>query len=81
METKSDTTYVYRVHIKATPQAIWDAITKPEWIEKYGYCARAEYDLRVGGKYQAFPNKEMAQHGGPAVIIEVMDDRLKTTAK
>ena len=25
------TTQVYRVYIKATPQAIWDAITKPEW--------------------------------------------------
>ena len=24
-------TQVYRVYIKATPQAIWDAITKPEW--------------------------------------------------
>ncbi len=31
--TSSDavTTQVYRVYIKATPQAIWDAITKPEW--------------------------------------------------
>ena len=27
------TTQVYRVYIKATPQAIWDAITKPEWTE------------------------------------------------
>lgn len=70
MATKNDSTYVYRVHIKATPQAIWDAITKPEWIEKYGYGARAEYDLRAGGKYQAFASKEMAQHGGPAVIID-----------
>jgi uncharacterized protein YndB with AHSA1/START domain len=25
------TTQVYRVYIKATPEAIWDAITKPEW--------------------------------------------------
>ena len=25
------TTQVYRVYIKATPQAIWDAITRPEW--------------------------------------------------
>jgi uncharacterized protein YndB with AHSA1/START domain len=61
---------VYRVHIQATPQAVWDAITKPEWIEKYGYRARAEYDLRVGGKYQAFANTAMAKHGGPNVIID-----------
>ena len=31
------TTQVYRVYIKATPEAIWDAITKPEWNERYGY--------------------------------------------
>ena len=30
------TTQVYRVYIKATPEAIWDAITKPEWTERYG---------------------------------------------
>ncbi|WP_437975828.1 SRPBCC family protein [Sorangium sp. So ce295] len=71
MTTKSEKpVHIYRVHIKATPEAVWEAITKPEWIEKYGYCARAEYDLRPGGKYQAFANTEMAQHGGPSVIID-----------
>ena len=35
--TETRTTQVYRVYIKATPQAIWDAITKPEWTERYGY--------------------------------------------
>ena len=36
MMTTAETTktvQVYRVYIKATPQAIWDAITKPEWTE------------------------------------------------
>ena len=33
----STTTQVYRIYIRATPEAIWDAITKPEWNEKYGY--------------------------------------------
>jgi hypothetical protein len=27
----------YRVYIKATPQAVWDALTKPEWSVRYGY--------------------------------------------
>jgi uncharacterized protein YndB with AHSA1/START domain len=27
----------YRVYIKATPQALWDALTKPEWSVRYGY--------------------------------------------
>ena len=46
--TAIGTTQVYRVYIKTTPQAIWDAITKPEWTERYGYCGRVDFDLRPG---------------------------------
>ena len=34
------TTQVYHVYIKASPQAIWDAITKPEWSTRYFHGAR-----------------------------------------
>ena len=71
------TTQVYRVYIKASPQAVWDAITKPEWTERYGYGSRVEYDLRPGGRYRAFSTEEMkaarAQMGGgptPDVIVD-----------
>jgi uncharacterized protein YndB with AHSA1/START domain len=60
---------VFRVYIKATPQAIWDAITSPEWAEKYGYAARVEYDLKPGGTYRAFANPPMKAHGAPDVVI------------
>ena len=30
-------TQIYQVFIKATPEAIWDAITKPEFTSKYFY--------------------------------------------
>ena len=63
------TTQVFRVFIKATPQSIWDAITKPEWAERYGYASRVEYDLKPGGAYKAFPNEPMKNHGAPDVII------------
>ncbi len=33
-------TQVYQVFIKATPEAIWDAITKPEFSVQYFYGAR-----------------------------------------
>src|SRR3954451_13642455 len=36
------TTQVYRVYIRTTPQAVWDAITKPEWTERYGYGGRTD---------------------------------------
>jgi len=70
------TTQVYRVYIRATPQAIWDAITKPEWVAKYGYGGTCEYDFRPGGAYRHFPSDEMrkasAEWGAecPDVIID-----------
>jgi uncharacterized protein YndB with AHSA1/START domain len=71
------TTQVYRVYIKASPQAVWDAITTPEWTERYGYGSRVEYDLRPGGRYRAFSTEEMkaarAEMGGgptPDVIVD-----------
>ncbi len=57
------TTQVYRVYIKATPQAIWDAITKPEWTARYGYGGRGEYDLRPGGAYRGFTSDAMKAAG------------------
>ena len=65
-------TQVYRVYIKATPQAIWDAITKPEWTERYGYSNRADFDLRPGGAYKAYASDAM-KRGGEANGIPVPD--------
>jgi uncharacterized protein YndB with AHSA1/START domain len=65
-------TQVYRVYIKATPQAIWDAITKPEWTERYGYSNRADFDLRPGGAYKAYASDAM-KRGGEAMGIPVPD--------
>jgi uncharacterized protein YndB with AHSA1/START domain len=36
----AQTTQVYQVFIKAAPEAIWEAITKPEFTQKYFYGAR-----------------------------------------
>ena len=64
MTTATETaTQVYRIYIKATPKAIWDAITKPEWTAKYGYRGIADYDLRPGGKYEARANDGDAGDG------------------
>jgi len=69
IETKV-TTQVYRVYIKASPQAVWDAITKPEWTERYGYGGRAEFDLRPGGAYLGYASEAMRQHGAPEVAVD-----------
>ena len=62
-------TQIYRVYIKASPQAIWDAITSPEWSERYAYGGRVEYDLKAGGGFCHKASAEMRSVGLPEVII------------
>ncbi len=69
MSDTSATTQLYRVVIKATPQAIWDAITKPEWTERYAYGGRAEYQLKAGGRFSHKASAEMRTMGMPEEII------------
>jgi uncharacterized protein YndB with AHSA1/START domain len=64
------TTQVYRIFIRATPQAIWDAITKPEWTQRFGYGLIDEYDLRPGGAYRGLPNEGMKAMGMTDVIVD-----------
>ncbi|HEV2953591.1 MAG TPA: SRPBCC domain-containing protein [Candidatus Dormibacteraeota bacterium] len=64
------TTQVYRVWIKASPQKIWDAITQPDWTEKYGYRTRSEYDLRPGGSYRSYANDGMRAMGAPEIAVD-----------
>jgi uncharacterized protein YndB with AHSA1/START domain len=40
--TTAQTTQVYQVFILATPEQIWDAITKPEFTERYFHGSRIE---------------------------------------
>ena len=68
-------TQVYRVYIKASPQAIWDAITKPDWTQKYGYSGLADFDLKPGGKHRTRPTPELESYGvsGDMVDGEVLE--------
>src|SRR3954469_16390267 len=66
----SDTTQIYRVFIKATPQAIWDAITTPEWTQRFGYGLRDSFELRPGGKYRGYATEPMRAAGTPEVIVD-----------
>src|SRR4029453_5112973 len=74
--TQSRVVQVHRVYIRASAQAIWDAITQPEWTARYGYTGYVEYDLRPGGAYRVRPTEEFragAEARGnhlPEVIIE-----------
>jgi DNA-binding transcriptional ArsR family regulator len=70
------TTQVYRIYIRASAQAIWDAITLPEWTNRYGYTGYADYELRPGGTYRVRPNDDFRRqseamgHPCPDVIVD-----------
>ncbi|MFC6080234.1 SRPBCC family protein [Sphaerisporangium aureirubrum] len=70
MSDTETTVQVYRVYIKATAEAIWDAITKPEWTARYGYGGLSEYDLRPGGAYVGRANAGMIEYGAPEVAVD-----------
>jgi uncharacterized protein YndB with AHSA1/START domain len=70
MERTTETVQIYRVYIRATPEAIWTAITDPDWTERFGYGGRGEYDLRPGGDYRAWTSAEMRASGAPDLAID-----------
>ena len=52
MSTMTQTTVqVYNVFIKASPEQIWDAITKPEFTSKYFYGSHVESTLEIGSPF------------------------------
>ncbi len=63
------TTQTYSIFIKATPEAIWDAITSPDWTQRYGYGGRVDYELRPGGAFRAHASEAMRAQGSADVII------------
>lgn len=69
MPSSASDTQVYRIVIKARPQATWDAITKPDWTARHGYGGRVGYDLRAGGRYCHKASAEMKAMGMPEEIV------------
>jgi uncharacterized protein YndB with AHSA1/START domain len=69
MTNGSTTVQIFRIVIRASAQAIWDAVTKPEWTERYACGGRAEYELRRGGRFSTKASAEMKAHGLPDEII------------
>lgn len=74
--TGAVTTQMHRVYIRATAQAIWTAITDPEWTARYGYGGHAHYELRPGGALTINPDARMMEGAKtmgfelPEVIID-----------
>lgn len=70
------TTQIYKIEIAVPPERIWEAITDPDWTERYGYGGRAVVEPRVGGRYivEKPPHLRVVAPDGtvpaPDIIIE-----------
>ncbi len=57
--TEIQTTQVYQVFILATPEQIWEAITKPEFTTKYFYGSEIDSTFEPGSPYLSWaPERE-----------------------
>ena len=69
----AQTTQVYSVFIKATPEQVWDAITKPEFTEKYFYGSRTkvtrESYLSVDGEGHDLVKGTVLEHDPPTRLV------------
>jgi len=70
--TAASTVQVHRVYIKATPQAIWEAIIKPEWTQRYGYGGQFESEPRPGRPFKSLTGDDMKK-ASAEMGIEVPD--------
>jgi uncharacterized protein YndB with AHSA1/START domain len=71
--TEIQTTQVYQLFIKATPDAIWDAITKPEFTERYFHGARitvtpSHYDSR-GPRDEVWGDADVFEFDPPRKLV------------
>ena len=67
---QAGTVRTHQLFIRATPEEIWDAVTRPGWTQLYGYRAPAQYEMRAGGAYRAFASVTMKMQGISGVIFE-----------
>ena len=74
----AQTTQVYRVYIRATPEQVWDAITKPEFTQEYFHGSVIESDYAAGAPYRGF-SPDGTQQFVDGEVLEADPPRLLRT--
>lgn len=46
--------FVYVTYIRTTPAKLWEALTQPEWTERYWFGSRQESDWKAGSSWKMF---------------------------
>jgi uncharacterized protein YndB with AHSA1/START domain len=69
------TTQVYSVFIRATPDQVWDAITKPEFTSKYFYGSIIDSTFEPGASYDGW-SEDRKDHFVDGDVIDAERPRL-----
>ena len=72
-------TRVYSVFVRATPEQLWDAITKPEFTVKYFHGTVIDSNWKAGGKYCGFSADHSEQYVDGEIIEASPPRKLVTT--
>ncbi len=75
----AQTTQVYSVFVRATPEQLWDAITKPEFTSKYFYGSVIDSTWEPGSTYAGWSTDRTQQYVDGEVIEASPPRKLVTT--
>jgi len=77
--TTAQTTQVYSVFIRATPEQVWDGITKPEFTAQYFYGSVIDSTYEPGAPYAGWAADRSRQYVDGEVLEAERPHRLVTT--
>jgi len=77
--TEINTTQIYQVFIKATREQIWEAITNPEFTQKYFYGSAIDSTFEVGAPYLGWTGDRSQKLVDGEVLESDPPRRLSTT--
>jgi uncharacterized protein YndB with AHSA1/START domain len=64
MSEAAKSSFVYVTYIQTTPEALWAALTSPEFMRKYWFGMNIETDWKVGSPWRlTFPDGRIADAG------------------
>ena len=75
----AETTQLYQVFIKASPERIWKAITRPEDTSRYFHGSHVEAELRVGGKFW-YHSPDKSKLWGDGEVLELDEPKRLVTS-
>ena len=75
----AQSTQVYSVFVRTTPEQLWDAITKPEFTSKYFYGSVIESTWEQGAPFTGWSTDRSQQYVDGEVVEASPPRRLVTT--